>query len=604
MNLDVLSQLHWIRPEAFWGLLALPLIIGAAWLRGRRGEQWTQAVDPHLLPHVLAGAQARPRQWPWLLLLGWVIAITALAGPSWRQQAQPLLQTRDALVIALDLSTRTGATDLAPSRLLQARAKIAALLKARQGGQVALVVYAADAYTVAPLTDDVGNIALYLDALSPRVMPADGQRADRALDWSTELLQRTGLRQGRILLLTDRADADAVDAARRAEAQGMTVSVLGLGTTTGAAFRDGRGEIRNAALDAASLQRLARAGGGQYRPLATDDADVRALAKDGAEAGGQMQEGQQAQQWRDEGYWLLLPLMLLALLAFRRRAPLLAILLVFGTMPLASLQAQARPASAQATAPSTGGSWWRRADQLQQRRMEAGVQSYRAGDFDSAAAQFEGIDTHEGWYNLGNARARLGDLDGAVEAYDKALSRKPGMPDAVANRAVVDAARKRRPPPGTNDSPSQSQGGSGKGQGAGQGSDTGQGRSDTPSTGQAQGQTGAEEQPRGPSPGADGQKAGNAPAGAVDPGAQQAADARQRERMQQALERNADGGGSDEATEAPEGESARATTAAGAREREERQALEAWMRRVPDQPGDLLRAKFELEAKRRKREGR
>ena len=39
-------------------------------------------------------------------------------------------------------------------------------------------------------------------------------------------------------------------------------------------------------------------------------------------------------------------------------------------------------------------------------------------------------------------------------------------------------------------------------------------------------------------------------------------------------------------------------------QREEQQAVEAWMRRVPDDPGSLLRTKFQLENERRKREGR
>ena len=90
---------------------------------------------------------------------------------SWRQREQPLWQTRAPLVVALDLSSAILANDLPPSRLLQARAKIAELLKERAGGQVGLVAYADEAYTVAPLTDDAANVALFLDALSPDVVP-------------------------------------------------------------------------------------------------------------------------------------------------------------------------------------------------------------------------------------------------------------------------------------------------------------------------------------------------------------------------------------------------------------------------------------------------
>lgn len=592
MSMPLLETLHWMRPEAFWLLLAVPLIVLLAWVRGRQTRRWKEVVDPHLLPHLLVDDGRHARAWPWAVLLGWTLAVIALAGPSWRTEAQPLLQPSAPLVAVLDLSGRITATDLPPSRLLQARAKLATLLREREGGQMALVVYADDAYTVAPLTDDVANIALYLDALSPQVMPNEGQRTDRAIDWATQLLQRAGMREGRILLLTDRADAGAITAAAQARAQGMQVSVLGLGTAAGAAYRDGRGQIGNAALEEGSLRRLASAGGGQYRRLGGGDSDLRALGVLHAVGSDTGQQRGDTVQWRDEGFWLLIPLMLIALLAFRRHAPLLGLVLVLAWVPLPPAQAQA-PANGgtQATSPAPSGSLWLRRDQQQQRRIEQGVQAYRAGDFAAAARHFEGIDTDEAQYNLGNARARLGDLDGAVEAYDKALAARPGMPDAVANRAVVEAARRRKPPPG-----------GGKGEPPPSGQDT---PADAPSAG-APPKPGAQG-PADPSgqhdSGAGSSSTPPPPSPSPRPGsgerAQQQADAQQRQRMQEALQQAQAGkGGADGHAAAPQ---AHPMTP---QQREQQQAVEAWMRRVPDQPGDLLRAKFELENQRRKQEGR
>ena len=145
-----------------------------------------------------------------------MIAVLALAGPSWRQSAQPLWQSRTPLVIALDLSTASLAADLPPSRLAQARAKLAVLLRERSGGEVGLVAFAADAFTVAPLTDDAANVALFLDALAPDVMPRDGQGTGEAIAWSAQLLKRAGATSGDIVLLTDRADSAAISAAAEA----------------------------------------------------------------------------------------------------------------------------------------------------------------------------------------------------------------------------------------------------------------------------------------------------------------------------------------------------------------------------------------------------
>jgi len=215
-----LHALHFLRPHWLWALLALPVLWSLWRVRQRRSNVWRNVVDAHLLPHLLEAGGKAARGAVWLGALGYAIAVLALAGPSWRQTEQPLWQAQTPLVIALDLSSSSTASDLPPSRLLQARAKLAALLRERAGGQVALVAYAGEAFTVAPLTDDAANVALFLDALEPGVMPVDGQQADRAIAWSARLLQQAGFEHGDILVLSDHADAAADNAARTALRRG------------------------------------------------------------------------------------------------------------------------------------------------------------------------------------------------------------------------------------------------------------------------------------------------------------------------------------------------------------------------------------------------
>lgn len=316
------TALHFLRPHWLWALTALPVLMWAWRVQRQRRSAWRGHVDAHLLPHLLVQGSVRVRAGLAVASIAYVLAVLALAGPSWRQVDQPLWQVQRPLVVVLDLSSRTTASDLPPSRVLQARAKLGQILAARAGSPVALVAYADDAFTVAPLTDDVANIGLFLDDLSPDIMPVDGQRTDRGIAWAARLMTQADVRGGDILVLTDRADAEATAAAAAAHAQGHTVSVLGLGTASGAAYRGGDGVIGRAALDATSLRRLARDGGGRYATLTTDEADIAALALRSprmAEQGGASSGVGKA--WRDEGYWLLVPLMALALLGFRRGAP-------------------------------------------------------------------------------------------------------------------------------------------------------------------------------------------------------------------------------------------------------------------------------------------
>src|SRR5688572_11099555 len=466
MSMDF-SDLHLLRPHFLWALLALPLL--ATWWRRRRLREgvWQSLVDPHLLPHLLEKkADRRSRVGFGLATLTYALAVLALAGPSWRQGEQPLWQTRTPLVIALDLSGAALASDLPPSRLAQARAKIATLLRERQGGQVGLVVYAGDAFTVAPLTDDAGNVALFLDALAPEVMPLDGQRGDRAIAWSSQLLRQAGFASGQILLMTDHADDAARTAAGEAARAGYRVSVIGLGSDEGASYRRMDGSIDTARLDEASLRALTGSGGGRYSALTPDDADIRALGVldpgiDDADAKG----GSKGRVWRDEGYWLLPPLMLLTLFAFRRRGAAALVVLCF-VLPWQ---------------PARAVEWWQRDDQAAHARLERGTKAYRQGDYAGAAQTYESVDSADAHYNRGNALAKAGQYPQAIDAYDEALKRQPGMDDAIANRRAVEAAMKRKSPPGQSgqQNPQSSKGGQGQ-------PPQGQGAQTKPQTGQQQ----------------------------------------------------------------------------------------------------------------------
>jgi Ca-activated chloride channel family protein len=249
------------------------------------------------------------------------------------------------------------------------------------------------------------------------------------------------------------------------------------------------------------------------------------------------------------------------------------------------------------TAQAAESDWWRRADQREHTRIEQGADAYRKGDYSAAEQAFSGIDSADAWYNQANALAKQGKYDEAIDAYDRALKQRPEMEDAIENRKVVDAARKRKPQGGQNQNQNQGQGkqqdqqqkssqtGEGKTEPKQQAADARDKAQNAPQTPPKNGAGKTPEPPRTPQQ------------QAADAKAQQAADAAQRQRMQQAMAQGkqpAQAGKNDAqaapATETPE-------------QRERRQAVEAWLRRVPDEPGGLLKTKFQLEYERRQKEG-
>ncbi|PJK01681.1 hypothetical protein CO611_00945 [Lysobacteraceae bacterium NML03-0222] len=558
-------SLQFLRPEWLWALLLLPVLWG--WQRRRReaSNPWNGVIDAHLQGHVLHAGKAQALKRAWLWPLAALLAILALAGPSWRQGEQPLWQHGRALVVALDLSSTMLAKDLPPSRLLQARAKLAQLLENRSGGQMALLAFADDAHVVSPLTDDHANIALFIEALSPHIMPQDGQRPAAAIAQAVKLLHQGGVQQGDILLLTSSADASAINAARDAATQGFKVSVIGLGSEAGDEIRMRDGHMLKTRLDSASLKQLAAAGGGAMQLLRHDVADLQALGLlESTQVQAQDGVGRSGNVRKDEGYWLLLPLMLLSLLLLRRGAVLgLGLVLM-----LASVQ---MPVHAQ-TQDGAKRSWWLRPDQQQYRILREGDAAYRAGDYARAAQAYAQVSGAQARYNLGNALAQSGQYQQAIAAYDQALAEKPQMDDARANRATVERLLQQQQQSSSSMAePPQPQSADGQSQ-----------QSDAQGGSQPQTQNPAQELQR---------------QAATQQAAAQAGQAQQ-QAMNRAL------AAADTSAKSAQGRPEKAATdSAASAQHEQQQAVEAWLRRVPDTPGDWLRQKFWLEHQRRRAGG-
>jgi Ca-activated chloride channel family protein len=557
-----LALLHFIRP---WWLLLLPLAVLLPWLwkRTRRPSgDWTRACDPHLL-RWLSVSQASGRSrggGRWLAGMAVLISILALAGPSWQKLPGSSFSARDARMIVLDLSRSMLAQDLRPNRLTRARFRLADLLEMTQEGQVGLVSYAGDAYIVSPLTSDMNTIANLLPALQPDIVPVAGSRADRALEMAASLLGRAGLRHGEILLVTDSANSADAARARDLKNDGIITSVLAVGTVEGAPIPSGGGFVSDrsgnvviARLDRASLQAVAEAGGGRYIELGPGATETSLwLEQDGSEFA--RREDALGERWQDAGPWFVLLLLPLALIGFRRG-------LLF-ILPVVLLPGLFWPLSASA------GWWddtWQRKDQQAYRALQAddaekaaalavdpalsGQAWYRSGEHANAVEAWSRLDEADDHYNRGNALAHLGKYDAAIKAYDEALAIKPDMEDALANRALLEQMKQQQE--------QQQEGGEGE---SGE-SEPSEDQSEEDSAQQSEGEDGEE---------------GDS------------------SEEQEGEQQDSDQGEGETGEE--EGEPVDYSEAWS---EEDAQAMEQWLRRIPDDPGGLLRRKFRNQHQRR-----
>ncbi len=449
-----MADLVLLRP---WWLLALPAGVALLWFWLRRGGgsgAWQQIVEPALQPHVLAmPAVLRDRRWQFAAAVAaMVLAVVALAGPAWERVQVPAFRSDDALVVALDMSRSMDASDVEPTRLERAKLKLLELLERREGGQTALVVFSTHAYTVTPLTTDTRTITAMTHVLATDLMPTQGSVLASGLVKAADLLRQAGLAEGDILLITDsEPGADGMYKAAELRREGFRVSVLAVGTSQGAPIdlpgggflTDHRGSMAMPRLNAPALRALADAGGGRFAMLSADGRDLDAVLRPAGGGGVVIEEEPDRQMvaevWLDRGALLAVLLLPLMALAFRRGW--IAVWLVVLLLPMPRAHA------------FEWSSLWQRSDQRAAAALEAGeaeraaavaddplwrgVALYRAGDFAASAEELQALDSVLGHYNRGTALARSGRILEAIAAYDRALELDPEHQDALYNRDLL-----------------------------------------------------------------------------------------------------------------------------------------------------------------------
>jgi Ca-activated chloride channel family protein len=576
------ADFHWIRPA--W-LLAIPIVVAVAVLLARRqlgAGHWRDIIDPALMPYVLSRTPGRGTDYRWWLLgLAGVIAATALAGPAWQRIDQPVFRSDQAMVVALDLSRSMDAQDIAPSRLARAKLKILGMLDRRQGGQTALLVYTANAYTVTPLTDDADTIAALVNSLTTDIMPSRGSYPEVGIRKGQSLLEQAGVGYGEVLLIADGGSSPAAEkAARDLKTAGFSLSVLGVGTREGAPIprptggfvTDNRGSIAVARLEERGLNDLAVAGGGRFAVLTSDDSDLEHLLSGEVRAATMASDDSMASdQWREEGPWLVLLLLPLAALAFRKGWVLVLIIFI---APLP------RPAEA-----SLWDDLWLNKNQQAQQTLEEGnpadaaalfsdmewrgVARYQSGDYAGSAEEFAVRGDARNLYNL---VAQQGEFDSAIDAYEQVLEMEPDNEDARYNldliRNIKEQQEQEQQTQGDDQQSTENPGGEGE-------------QSESESQQNQEGSEGSSDSQQ--------QSDGGDPSQREEEMSEEDMQA-----LQEELERAAREA---ENSEQPE-QLSEAELAALRQQQEQQQAMEQWLRRIPDDPGGLLRRKFRYQYQR------
>ncbi len=271
-------MINWDAPGYLYLLFLVPVIIGFLFLLDWRNRRvMLKAIDHGLLSRISS------ERWRGLstvkkvfLLLGVTLFIIALARPRWGERPQMFKSRGMAVVVALDASKSMLAEDVKPNRLVRAKTELAALFDELSGNAVGVVAFAGDAYALCPLTTDVEAAKMFLDIISPELMPVPGSDFGRAIEVALDLFH-SGSAAKAVILVTDGEDLGTrtEQMVQRAKEMAVRIYPVAFATTEGAPIpekvdggvsykKDRAGNVVISRMDERKLILIAQITGGRF----------------------------------------------------------------------------------------------------------------------------------------------------------------------------------------------------------------------------------------------------------------------------------------------------------------------------------------------------
>ena len=438
------ENVWFLRPEWLYAFIPIALIALLMLLTYRQQARWKKAFAANLLPYITAGGTHRQFLLPKILILLLLSLMTlAMAGPTWERIEKPGQKTEAASVILLDLSRSMLAEDIQPNRIERAKLKLKDYFAAEPNVKTALVAYAGTAHTVVPLSKDYKTISRQLEALRPDIMPVQGSNLAEALDLADSLLAKV-IAPSTVLVVTDNVSGE--DVSRIAQTAVHTnVQLMAIATPTGSTIPDGRSVLKDAAgntviprLEVINLEQLEALENVNVITVTLDDSDVQILAtriRQNLEFTIDPENAEE--EWKDFGYWLLIPILLVGSLWFRRgwRVHWIWLILLSYSCNEAGefhLKDQFFTADQRGQLLYDKGEKEKAAETFES-GFRRGNAYYELGELEKAADAYSQDVSPEGFYNLGVVYAEMGDLQAAQQAFNTAYELDPEMERANVN---------------------------------------------------------------------------------------------------------------------------------------------------------------------------
>ena len=280
--------------EMLWLLITIPAFVLAYILYTKRKQrQLTDFGDPELIQQLMPDASKSRTIWKFALsMAALVLLIVAAARPQYGQKEKTIKRQGIEVMVALDISNSMLAEDVAPNRLDRAKQMLSKMIDNMVDDKVGLVIFAGDAFTQLPITCDYVSAKMFLNTISPNLIPTQGTAIGAALQTAIASFGTSESEIGRaIVLITDgeNHEDDAIEIAKKAKEMGIQVFVIGIGKPEGAPipkpgtndyFKDRAGQVVVSRLNEEMCQQIASSGNGIYVRCDNTNTAMRALQQE------------------------------------------------------------------------------------------------------------------------------------------------------------------------------------------------------------------------------------------------------------------------------------------------------------------------------------
>lgn len=278
-------------PIYLYLLLVLPFIVlFYLYSNYKRRKAIKTFGDPELMAQLMPDvSKYRSDVKFWLILSALGLCILLVARPQFGTKMQKIKKTGVEVVIAMDISNSMLAHDVAPSRLDKSKMIVSKLVDGFDQDKVGLIVFAGDAFTQLPITNDFISAKMFLETISPTLISRQGTSIASAVSLATRsFTSQKGVGKA-IIVITDGENHEdgAVEAVKEAKKKGILVHVLGVGTPSGSPIpiegssnyrKDKQGKVIVTRLNEAMCKELSEAGKGIYVRVDNTNSAQKALS--------------------------------------------------------------------------------------------------------------------------------------------------------------------------------------------------------------------------------------------------------------------------------------------------------------------------------------